>query len=104
MRDRDIEKFNLFFKTKKLTYERIKKIIQDKKVPFLDKLYSPVYFGYGLRIGKIWDINVGFGRWNFILKKHLPALTGKRVLSLGANNGFNAIQMLKNGAEEIIFV
>jgi len=104
MRDRDIEKFNLCFKTKKLTYKMIKKIIQDKKVPFLDRLYSPVYFGYGLRIGKIWDINVGFGRWNFILKKHLLPLTGKRILSLGANNGFNAIQMLKNGAKEVIGV
>lgn len=104
MRDRDIEKFNLLFKTKKMTYKRAKIIIKDKKVPFWDKLYSPVYFGYGLRIGKIWDINVGFGRWNFILKRNLPPLTGKRILALGANNGFNEIQMLKNGAKEVMGV
>jgi len=102
MRDRDIEKFNLYFNEKKLTYKRIRKIIKNKKIPYFEYLYSPVYFGYGLKIGKIWDINSGFGRWNFILEENLSPLKNKRILSLGVNNGFNELQMLRNGAKEVV--
>jgi len=102
MRDRDIEKFNLFFKTEKLTYKRIRKRIKNKNIPYIDKLYAPVYFGYGCKTGKIWDLNVGYGRWHFILKGSFPPLLGKRILSLGVNNAFNEIQMLRNGAKEVV--
>ncbi len=102
--DRDTEKFNLAFDTKKLTYKRIQKMIKNKKVPHIDDFYSPVYFGYGLRIGKIWNVNAGYGRWYFILKDSLPSFSGKRILSLGVNNAFNEIQMLRNGAKEVIGV
>lgn len=104
MRDRDIEKFNLAFNTKKLTYKRIKEMTKNKNIPYIDKLYAPVYFGYGLRVGRIWDANVGYGRWHFILKNSFPSLSGKSILSLGANNAFNEIQMLRNGAKEVIGV
>ncbi len=104
MRDRDIEKFNFFFEAEKLTYKRIKKRIKNKDIPCIDKLYAPVYFGYGLKAGKIWDVNVGYGRWHFVLKNSLLPLTGKRILSLGVNSAFNEIQMLRNGAEEVIGV
>jgi glycosyltransferase involved in cell wall biosynthesis/serine/threonine protein kinase len=104
MRDRDIEKFNIFFNTEKLTYKRIRERIKDKNITHVDKLYAPVYFGYGLRIGKIWDMNVGYGRWHFILKNAFSSLSGKRILSLGANIAFNEIQMLRNGAREVIGV
>ncbi len=102
MRDRDIEKFNRAFNTDKLTYRRIKEKIKNKEIPFIDQLYAPIYSGYGLRIGKIWDINSGYGRWHFILKKYLPPVSGKRILSLGANNAFHEIQMLRDEAKEVI--
>jgi hypothetical protein len=102
MMDRDIEKFNKFFIQDKLTYKRLKERIRTRDIPYYNKLYAPVYLGHGLRIGNIWDINVGHGRWNFILKKSLPKLSGKRILSLGANNGYNEMQMIRHGASEVI--
>lgn len=101
-RDRDIEKFNLFFNADKLTYQRIKDRIAHNDIPGIDNLYAPVYFGYGLRVGPLWDVNTGYGRWHFILKDRLLPLDGKRILSLGANCAFNEIQMLRYGAKEVI--
>ena len=103
-RDRDIEKFNKFFVQDKLTYKRLKEKIRTRNIPYYNKLYAPVYLGHGLKIGDIWDINVGHGRWNFILKKSLPKLLGKRILSLGANNGYNEMQMIRHGASEVICI
>ena len=104
IRDRDTEKFNLFFNTNKLTYTRLKNRIGRNDDPGVRDLYAPVYFGYGLRAGGLWDVNVGYGRWYFILRNALPSLDGKRVLSLGANAGVNEIQMLRHGAAEVIAV
>ncbi len=53
-------------------------------------------------MGNIWDMVAGHGRWNYILKDNLPLLSGKRILTLGANNGHNSIQMLRCGAREVI--
>jgi len=102
--DHDIELFNLHFGTKKLTYKKIREKIKNRKIPYLDNLYAPAYFGYGLRIGNIADTNVGYGRWNYILKNNIPDLKGKRILELGANNFFNGLQMLRYGASEVIGV
>ncbi len=65
-------------------------------------VYAPVYFGGGIRLGNIWDMVAGYGRWNYILKDNLQPLSGKRILTLGANNGQNSIQMLRCGAREVI--
>lgn len=97
--DQEIEMFNLHFSTQKMTFDRIKKEIKKfQKEP----IYSPVYFGAGLRMGDLWDINVGYGRWHYILKSSLPSFSGKRFLDLGANNAFYSIQMLRSGAREAI--
>ena len=55
-----------------------------------------------MKIGSIWDRNVGYGRWHKILKHNLPLLSGKRILDMGCNNSFNSIQMLRSGAREVI--
>jgi hypothetical protein len=47
---------------------------------------------------------VGYGRWRYILGESLPPLTDARVLDLGANNGFNGIQMMRLGAREVLAV
>ena len=97
--DQEIEMFNLHFSTQKMTFDRIKAEIKKfQKEP----IYSPVYFCAGLRMGDLWDIQVGYGRWHYILKSNLPSLSGKRFLDLGANNAFYSIQMLRSGAREAI--
>jgi SAM-dependent methyltransferase len=63
-----------------------------------------MYLEGGLRFGRIWSTDVGYGRWRYILRDNLPILRGARVLDLGANNGFNAIQMMRSGAGEVIAV
>lgn len=104
IRDRDIEKFNMIFCTEMLTYKRIKEQITSKNVPHINNFYAPVYFGDGLRIGPIWSVDRGYGRWHFTLKHYLPLISGRRILDLGANNSFYALQLLRNGAEEVIGV
>lgn len=104
LRDMDIERFNLLFSTDCLTYKNIKAKIVDKELPFIKEWYAPMYFGFDLKIGKLFDCNVGFGRWHYLLKKHLPLLSGKRVLDLGANNAFNSLNMLRAGASQAVAI
>jgi hypothetical protein len=102
LRDRDVERFNHLFNAERLTYKRAKQAILRENRHAQDNWYAPVYFGAGLRIGPIWKVDRGYGRWRYILKNNLPPLGGKRVLDLGANNAFNSIQMLRHGAAEAI--
>ena len=44
----------------------------------------------------------GLGRWNFIIKKNLPDVTGKRILDVGCNVGLYSIELAKMGAAEVI--
>ncbi|HUW18219.1 MAG TPA: DUF1698 domain-containing protein [Sedimentisphaerales bacterium] len=99
LRDQDVEQFNLHFNTEKLTYKIITEKIKGVK---RDQVYAPVYFGFGLRMGSIWSVDAGYGRWHYILKHNLPELSGKRILDLGANNAYNGIQLLRSGASEVI--
>ena len=101
--DRDIELFNLHFDKEKITRQRLKKRIEHNKRRE-SRIYAPVYFGSGVRLSSIWSNHAGYGRWHYILRDNLPDFTNKRILDLGANNGFNGIQMLRNGAEEVIGV
>ena len=100
LRDQNIEWFNLLFDTEKLTYKRLKERI--KEIENNNDVYAPVYFGAGLRMGKIWTPEVGYGRWHYILKRNLPSLSGKRILDIGANNASVALELQRNGAKEVI--
>jgi tRNA A-37 threonylcarbamoyl transferase component Bud32 len=100
LRDGDIEKFNLHFDYEKPTYKIVRLTVKKKQYPYPAAWYAPIYFGDGLRIGSLWNPDLGYGRWHFLVKHHLPS--AKRILDLGANNGFNAIQVLRNGAVEAI--
>jgi tRNA A-37 threonylcarbamoyl transferase component Bud32/2-polyprenyl-3-methyl-5-hydroxy-6-metoxy-1,4-benzoquinol methylase len=99
--DSDIEKFNLHFGTDKLTTEALR--LRAKAIP-LSEVYAPACFTAGISIGNLWDNNNGYGRWRFLLNQALPPLEGARVLDLGANNGFNSLQLLRNGAREVVAV
>lgn len=99
--DRDVEKFNLHFGTNKLTTDSLR--TQAKLIPE-SEVYAPACFASGISIGNLWDNSCGYGRWRFLLKHALPPLQGARVLDLGANNGFNSLQLLRNGAREVVGV
>jgi tRNA A-37 threonylcarbamoyl transferase component Bud32/SAM-dependent methyltransferase len=103
LRDQDYEKFNAHFGTRKPTQRRVRAWGRGGDAR-LERLYAPLYFAGGLRFGPVWSINAGYGRWRYILHDHLPPLPGARVLDLGANNGFNALQMMRAGAREVVAV
>jgi tRNA A-37 threonylcarbamoyl transferase component Bud32/SAM-dependent methyltransferase len=100
LRDYDIEKFNMHFGTDKPTFLGLRGKMANQDFLSPEMCYSPWYIGSGLRVGALWDPKSGWGRWHYILKDNLPNLMGKRVLDLGANNGFNSLQMLRSGARE----
>jgi len=104
LRDMDTGRLNRLFGTERLTYDWIRRALRGARVLPESAVYAPAYFGAGLRLGAIWNVDTGDGRWHYLLKRHLPPLAGKRVLDLGANNAFNALQMLRAGAREVVAV
>lgn len=101
IKDIDIDHLNEHFSGTYFTYHSIKN--QLKNNPILKKSYAPVHFGYGLKLGLIWNIDSGDGRWERILQKIFSDINikGMRILDLGANNAYNGIQFLRNGAIEV---
>lgn len=100
LRDRDAEKLNALFGTDLLTAGRLRKI---GRLIGAD-IYSPLYAGAGICWGKIWNPDLGTLRWRHMLADNIPIPHGGRILDLGANNGFNALQMLHAGAAEAVGV
>jgi tRNA A-37 threonylcarbamoyl transferase component Bud32 len=100
LRDRDAETLNMLFGTDLLTAKRLRQ----SPFPEREHLYSPLYAGYGLHWGAIWNPDLGVLRWRHMLANELPIPRGGRVLDLGANCGFNALQMLRAGAKEAVAV
>jgi len=80
--DRDIEKFNQYFGTEKLTYATLKERIEREQAQDGDGWKVPIYFGCGLHIGSLWNVEAGYGFWHCFLKHHLPPLAGKRILDV----------------------
>jgi Methyltransferase domain len=100
LRDRDADKLNQLFGTDLLTA----KVLRGFRLPAGAAMYSPFYAGAGIWWGAIWNPDLGILRWRHMLAKHVPVPKDGRVLDLGANNGFNAVQMLRAGASEVIGV
>lgn len=100
MRDRDSAKLNACVGTELLTAAGLRRL---RKLPG-GPIYAPVYLGHGISWGAIWNPDVGVGRWRYIMDRHLPVPKGGRILDLGANNGYNALQMLRRGAREVVAV
>jgi SAM-dependent methyltransferase len=100
LRDRDAETLNMLFGTDLLTAKALRRT----PFPEQDNLYSPLYAGHGLRWGAIWNPDLGILRWRHMLANDLPIPRGGRILDLGANSGFNALQMLRAGAREAVGV
>jgi hypothetical protein len=100
LRDCDADKLNQLFGTDLLTAKALRKF----RLPAGAAMYSPFYAGSGIWWGAIWNPDLGILRWRHMLAKHVPVPKDGRVLDLGANNGFNALQMLRAGANEVIGV
>jgi len=102
LRDKEIARFNQLFNTDKIcNRKRIQNRIDQERNC---ELYAPVYWGAGLHLGNVSDVETGFGRWQYILKRNIPNFVKKRILDLGANNAFNSIQLLRNGAYEAVAI
>jgi hypothetical protein len=100
LRDRDAQKLNRLFGTHLLTATQLRRI----RSGIRDTMYSPFYAGAGIRLGAIWNPELGILRWRHMLADHVPVPLGGRILDLGPNNGFNALQMLRAGAKEVVGV
>jgi SAM-dependent methyltransferase len=107
LRDLDRCKFNRLFGTALVTATRLRAVrtpsVANDRGARLN-LYAPVLLRNDISWGKIWNTDVGIGRWNFIMKDHLPIPSGGTVLDLGSNNGFNPLQMLRHGAAAAVGV
>jgi len=93
VRDRDTRKLVRQFGGDGLTAE----ILRNRRLPG-GEVYAPAYFGDGIVWGQYWNPDIGVGRWRYLMAKNLPIPKGGRILDLGANNGFNALEMLRAGA------
>lgn len=108
LRDVDRSNFNTLFDTRLLTAKELRKLlsphasIPHNRVNGMASVYAPVVLRDDIRWGKIWNTDLGVGRWNFIMKQHLPIPVGGSVLDLGSNNGFNPLQMLRAGARSAV--
>jgi SAM-dependent methyltransferase len=100
LRDRDAEKLNRLFGTDLLTA----KVLRRLRAASDDPIYAPFYAGAGVSLGAVWNPDLGIQRWRYMLAKHVPVPRGGRVLDLGTNNGFNALQMLRASAAEVVGV
>jgi hypothetical protein len=100
LRDRDADKLNRLVGTNLITAKRLRR----HSLLTSATTYSPFYAGTGIRWGPIWNPDLGTLRWRQTLAKYVPVPHGGRILDLGANNGFNALQMLRAGAREVIGV
>jgi len=108
LRDVDRLKLNKLFGTRLLTAPQLRTLLSPKAQISRDRahgfteVYAPVLLRDDIRWGKIWNTDLGTGRWNFIMKDHLPIPVGGSVLDLGSNNGFNPLQMLRAGAASAV--
>lgn len=72
--------------------------------------YSPIDFGGGVVArgnfngSELNSINFGLGRWDYILRRNLPSLVGKRVLDIGCNSGVFCVEMARMGAVDVVGV
>jgi len=79
----------------------------------LFKWYSAVDFGNGIIAKTNYPsaccmspdhIGIGAGKWNYIIRRNLPDLQGKRVLDIGCNNGIMCIMAARGGATDVVGV
>ena len=105
-RDADRKRFNELFGTALITAAALRSEALDAETggDVGDRAYASIALRADIHWGRIWNTDVGTGRWNYILKDHLPIPQNGTVLDLGSNNGFNPLQMLRHGAASAVGV
>ena len=89
------------------------KWIEDR-IGWFKEWYQPVDFGNGVaahvtrppdwkpRPDLLYANDGGIAKWNYIVKKHIPDVKGKRVLDLGCSSGVYCIELARMGAREVV--
>ena len=88
-----------------LSDERIRRFVDERR------WYAPISFGNGI-LAPCWNApdtpvstpHMGASRFEFILRRNMPDLQGKRVLDVGCNAGAVALHMARCGAGEVVGV
>lgn len=83
-----------------MSYSKIKKELS--RISGDSKTYAPFYLGYGLRIGNIFDLSRGQGKYDFIVKNVFKGVKKNSVVSFGANNLCIELNLLRDGTESIV--
>lgn len=110
LRDQDRRRFNQLFGTRLVTAATLRAspapVAPESigRAPARAPIYAPVTIRDDISWGNLWNTDVGIGRWNFIMRDHLPVPSGGSILDLGSNNGFNPLQMLRAGAASAVGV
>lgn len=75
-----------------------------ENINLYEKWFVNVNFGNGIMVrSTVWpdeplnSRQAGIGKFDFIVRRNLPDLQGKRILDIGCNVGIIAIQMARLG-------
>lgn len=100
--DEDREDLGRYLHSPLMTFASAKRELKSAKSK-VSHWYAPINFGFGLTIGGHWAVENGTGRWEILNSSVLePLLKNARVIDLGANNGINALMMLRLGASSVL--
>ncbi|OHD15224.1 MAG: hypothetical protein A2Y38_04185 [Spirochaetes bacterium GWB1_59_5] len=75
-----------------------------EKIAGYEHFYHSIDLGDGLLIGQGDTGELGVGKWDFIIKRSLPDVEGKRVLDAGCCAGVYSIMCCRSGAREVVGV
>lgn len=100
-RDRARDRFNYMFGADLATEDDLRGALAALAERRPDLVRRGVYLGEGLGFGRLFSPASATGRW-LRLRRHVPALQGRRVLGLGSGDGVVALEMLRAGANGAI--
>jgi serine/threonine protein kinase len=98
--EKERDRFNYLFGGTLLTERSFRRALRSLGRGPAETRFPPVYFGKGYRFRKIKSIESSSGKWLFI-KRHLPDLSGQKIIDLGGNHGILALEMLRAGAAKV---
>ena len=92
-----------------VTTENMSDELIRRRIASFDKWFVHVNFGNGIKVRSTsWpdaaedSRHMGVSKFDFIVRRNLPDLQGKRILELGCNAGVISIHMSRLGAREVV--